>query len=127
MPEREYIQVYMLRSLIGQASLTDDSIKDPPESDTVATWANPEDEDSPEGVAHTYLERELKFAVSGHDDIERRLKELEGTRARFIGVTRERNCVLDTDGDELKSRDERLRLREIVGPPGVTVMWNGPA
>src|SRR5438270_91203 len=96
------------------------------EIDTIATWENP-DELATEDVAPALLEREIKFAVSGLEVIERRLKALEGSRSRFIDVTRERNCVLDTDGDELKSRDERLRLREIAGQPGVKVTWKGPA
>src|SRR3954447_13712571 len=97
------------------------------ESDTVAAWANAGDELPVSDGGPSFLEREIKFAVSSLDVIEERLRALEGTRARFIDVTRERNCVLDTDTEELKSRDERLRLREIEGQPGVKVTWKGPA
>lgn len=42
-------------------------------------------------------------------------------------MTNERNCVLDTDREELRARDERLRVREIEGQPGVRVTWKGPS
>jgi adenylate cyclase class 2 len=41
-------------------------------------------------------------------------------------MTREHNDVLDTAGEDLKARDERLRVREIEGRPGVLVTWKGP-
>lgn len=77
-------------------------------------------------VAYSELEREVKFAVPSLVPIEERLQALPSERASFIGITREHNDVLDTAGEELKARDERLRVREIEGRPGVLVTWKGP-
>jgi adenylate cyclase class 2 len=76
---------------------------------------------------HSTLEREVKLSVPHLDPIEARLRALTGAGATFLGVVYERNYVLDTEGDALKARDERLRIREIEGQPGVQVTWKGPA
>lgn len=73
------------------------------------------------------LEREAKFAVSDLAAIDVRLRARAGPGARFLATVRERNYVLDTARDELKARDERLRIREIEGRPGVQITWKGLA
>lgn len=90
-------------------------------------------------VHHSALEREVKLAVEDLGPVERRLRALgegagtnEGEAARgagayYLGLTRESNEVLDTAREELKARDERLRVRTIEGRPGVRVTWKGPA
>jgi len=78
-------------------------------------------------VRQSMLEREAKFAVPDLDPVELRLRALAGAGACPLGAVRERNYVLDTARDELKARDERLRIREIEGRPGVQVTWKGPA
>ena len=77
-------------------------------------------------VAHSELEREVKFAVPNLALVEERLRSVEGTEAQFISTIHERNYVLDTVREELKARDERLRIREIEERPGVQVTWKGP-
>ncbi len=78
-------------------------------------------------VEHQALEREVKFAVSRLDPVVERLQALDASQAHRVGSEVEHNYVLDTLADELKARDERLRIREIEGRPGVLVTWKGPA
>lgn len=78
-------------------------------------------------AAHGALEREVKLAVPHLEPVEARLRALRPVGAIFLSTVSERNFVLDTAGDELKARDERLRIREIEGQPGVQVTWKGPA
>src|SRR5947209_5698875 len=97
------------------------------ETDIVSAWPTPARDAGTEDVEPRALEREIKFAVSSLAMIEERLTALQGTQAHFVDITHERNCVLDTDREELKARDERLRVREVEGRPGVMVTWKGPA
>ena len=100
------------------------------ESDGVLTWPAPaRDAGETQPVQHTVLEREVKLSVPDLDVVRVRLQDLQAasTTARFVGTTHERNTVLDTPQDDLRARDERLRIREIVERPGVQVTWKGPA
>ena len=45
--------------------------------------------------------------------------------AIFDGVENEVNEILDTPDGRLNSRRERLRLRTLIGKPGVTITWKG--
>src|SRR5690348_15522602 len=76
---------------------------------------------------HSAVEREVKLAVPDLDAVEARLLALVGYGARCSGEVHEFNYVLDTAQDELKGRGERLRIRDIMGRPGVQVTWKGPA
>lgn len=78
-------------------------------------------------VEHSALEREVKLAVHSLDPVVDRLQALDGGRAHRVSSEVEHNYVLDTANDDLKTRDERLRIREIDGRPGVLVTWKGPA
>lgn len=78
-------------------------------------------------VEHSTLEREVKLAVPDLAPVEDRLQALTVAGARLLGTVREHNYVLDTPRDELKARDERLRIRAIAGRRGVQVTWKGPA
>jgi adenylate cyclase class 2 len=73
------------------------------------------------------VEREVKFAVPELGPVEARLRVLEGAGAVRLGTVHERNYVLDTPNDDLRARDERLRIREVDGRGGVQVTWKGPA
>jgi adenylate cyclase class 2 len=73
------------------------------------------------------IEREVKFSVPDLALIEGRLQVLEGAGAVRLGTVYERNYVLDTSNDDLRARDERLRIREVDGQSGVQVTWKGPA
>jgi adenylate cyclase class 2 len=92
------------------------------------SWPTPaRDQNATKAVEHSALEREIKFAVPSLDPVVERLHGLDVAQAQRIGTEVEHNYVLDTPQDELKARDERLRIREIEGRPGVLVTWKGPA
>lgn len=92
------------------------------------SWPAPARDQNPaKPVEHSALEREIKFAVPSLDPVVERLRGLDAVQAQRIGSEIEHNYVLDTAQDELKARDERLRIREIEGRPGVLVTWKGPA
>lgn len=92
------------------------------------SWPAPaRDQNAAQVVEHSALEREIKFAVPSLEPVVERLHGLDAGQARYIGSEVEHNFVLDTAQDELKARDERLRIREIEGRPGVLVTWKGPA
>ncbi len=78
---------------------------------------------------HTVLEREIKLAVDALDPVRSRLQNMQARNLNvtFLHTAHERNLVLDTANDDLKAREERLRIREIEGQPGVRVTWKGPA
>ena len=76
---------------------------------------------------HGKLEREVKFAVGDLDAVAARLHVLEDAGAVLLDTVQECNSVLDTVRQDLKARDERLRIREIAGQRGVQVTWKGPA
>jgi adenylate cyclase class 2 len=74
----------------------------------------------------TTVEREVKLAVSDLGPITARLHALEADDTSFLQTVHEHNSILDTPRGDLKARDERLRLRRIIGRPGVIVTWKGP-
>lgn len=89
-------------------------------------WPAPAHEES-RMVEHGALEREVKLSVPDIAPVHARLRALRAAGAHFLSTVRERNYVLDTARDNLKARDERLRIREIEGQAGVQVTWKGPA
>lgn len=77
---------------------------------------------------HTVLEREIKLAVDALDPVRSRLQNMQARNLNvvFLYTVHEHNLVLDTANDDLKAREERLRIREIEGRSGVQVTWKGP-
>ncbi|HZS88456.1 MAG TPA: class IV adenylate cyclase [Chloroflexota bacterium] len=92
------------------------------------TWPTPLSEQSAGSEPPlSVVEREVKFSVPELGPVEARLRVLAGAGAVRLGVVHERNYVLDTLNDDLRARDERLRVREVDGRGGVQVTWKGPA
>src|SRR2546423_8553520 len=76
----------------------------------------------------TTVEREVKLAVPDLSPITARLTALDAADdTAHLQTVHEHNYILDTPQGDLKARDERLRMRHIVGRPGVIVTWKGPA
>lgn len=92
------------------------------------SWpASARDNSAGRAVEHTALEREVKLAVQSLAPVTERLHTLGEAQAQHVSSIVEHNYVLDTSDAALKARDERLRIREIEGQPGVLVTWKGPA
>src|SRR5438067_3517842 len=78
-------------------------------------------------MGDTTVEREVKLAVPDLGPVTARLDAFDADDASFLQSVHEHNLILDTPQGDLKARDERLRMRQIVGRPGVIVTWKGPA
>src|SRR5207245_1284752 len=78
-------------------------------------------------MGDTTVEREVKLAVPDLGPVTARLDAFDADDASFLQIVHEHNLILDTPQGDLKARDERLRMRQIVGRPGVIVTWKGPA